>query len=251
MRATQTLDRMAFSRRVGPTLLCAALLTAGWAIPAVAADAKPSAAATPATKTVKKKKKKAAAPAQSAAEKPETLAAKRRRYGAEPVYLVGDGNAHMINQNAPKIVAFPHEAQAVEKAFSETRRDQLVDAERSAREAKTPDRWRTVLFMLRGLQERTDPEACFWRVLSFYRLGEIDRARAVRESCDLPAKDSSVLNNEDATAAGVPAMGTVARQDQFYVPAGATEPGKKDSDPSAPPAGTAPPYTGPGPQRYK
>jgi len=104
---------------------------------------------------------------------------------------------------------------AVEKAFSETRRDQLVDAEKAARDAKSPDRWRTVLFMLRGLQERSDPEACFWRVLAFYRLGEIERARAVREICDLPAKDSATLNAEDANSAGVPTMGTVARDDQF------------------------------------
>src|SRR5262245_12022035 len=123
------------------TLLFTALLTAGWTAGALAADT-PAPAATP--KVAKKKKKKAAAPpAEPATDKPSTVA-KRRNYAAEPVYLVGDGNAHLINENAPKIVAFPHEAKAVEKAFSETRRDQLVDAEKAARSEKSPDRWRTV-----------------------------------------------------------------------------------------------------------
>jgi hypothetical protein len=250
MRAT-TLERII------PTLAFTALLAVGWTTAAVAADAPPAAAPAKVAKK-KAKKKKASAPTEPAADKPGTVA-KRRRYGAQPVYLVGDSNAHLINESAPKIVAFPHEAKAVEKAFAETRRDQLNDAEKAARDEKSPDRWRTVLFMLRGLPERTDPEACFWRVLAFYRLGEIDRARAVRESCELVAKDSGVLNAEDATAAGVPAMGSVARQDQFFMPAGATEPKetdpKKDSakDPAAaaPPSPAIAPYTGPSPQRYK
>jgi hypothetical protein len=92
-------------------------------------------------------------------------------------------------------------------------------------------------------------------VLSFYRLGEIERARAVREGCILPAKDSSALNSEDANAAGVPAMGSVARQDQF-VPASSMEDikdPKKKSQPAAPPppAQNAAPYTGPSPARFQ
>lgn len=199
----------------------------------------------------KKAKKKAASPATPSATA-ESAQAKRRRVGAEPAYIVGDSNPHFINERAPKIVAFPQDVKAVEKAFAETRRDQLVDAEKAARDQKSPDRWRTVLFSLRGLQDRSDPEACFWRVLAFYRLGEIDRARAVREGCELPAKDSSVLNTEDAAAAGVPAMGTVAREDQF-TQAAATEPSKKEkaSDKPAAPSVAAPPYTGPNPQRVQ
>jgi hypothetical protein len=197
-------------------------------------------------------KKKATAPA---ATTPDALAAKRRRYGAQPILLVGDSNPHMINENAPRITAFPQDAKAVDKAFAETRRDQLVDAEKAARDERSPDRWRTVLFMLRGLNEHSDPETCFWRVLSFYRLGETDRARAVREGCVLPAKDSSALNNEDANAAGVPAMGTVARQDQFFVPASSMEeikdPAKKKPEPAAPAVNAAAPYKGPSPQRYQ
>jgi hypothetical protein len=240
-------------------VLSAALLTG--ASGARAADAPAAKAATSVKakgkgKTVAKKKKAKAAPAETATAADAT-AAKRRRYGAQPILLVGDSNPHMINENAPKITAFPNDAKAVDKAFAETRRDQLVDAEKAARDEKSPDRWRTVLFMLRGLNEHSDPETCFWRVLSFYRLGEVDRARAVREGCILPAKDSSALNSEDANAAGVPAMGTVARQDQFFVPASSMEdikdPKKKKDQPAAPPppAQNAAPYTGPSPVRFQ
>lgn len=196
----------------------------------------------------KKVKKKAASPPAPSATATESAQAKRRKVGAEPVYVVGDSNPHYIDENAPKISAFPQDVKAVEKAFAETRRDQLVDAEKAARDQKSPDRWRTVLFSLRGLQDRADPEACFWRVLAFYRLGELDRARAVREACDLPAKDSAALNAEDAAAAGIPAMGTVQREDQF-TPASATAPAKKKEP--TPPGPSAAPYTGPGPQRVQ
>jgi hypothetical protein len=243
---------------LGRTALLFAAMLIG-ASSARAADAPAAKAATTVKAKGKAKKKKAAAPAAPAADATAS-APKRRRYGASPILLVGDSNAHMINPNAPKITAFPNDVKAVDKAFAETRRDQLNDAEKAARDERSPDRWRTVLFMLRGLNERTDPEACFWRVLSFYRLGEIDRARAVREGCELPAKDSAVLNAEDATAAGVPAMGTVAREDQFFVPANATETKdtkdtkdtkKKDPAAAQAPAPSAAPYTGVSPQRYK
>jgi hypothetical protein len=196
-----------------------------------------------------RKKKAAPPPAPEAAEKP---AFARRRIGASPAYVVGDTDPHLINEAAPPIEAFPTDAPAVKKAFAETRRDQLVDAEKAARDVKSPDRWRTVLFMLRGLPERTDAEACFWRVLSFYRLGEIARARTLREGCDLPSKDSTVLNSEDATASGVPRMGTVAIDDGF----GPTQEPKqgatnaKAEGPSSPPTDWASaPYTGPSPQK--
>jgi hypothetical protein len=192
------------------------------------------------------KKKKAPPPPPESDEKP---ALANRRIGASPAYVVGDSGAHMINEAAPPIEAFPADSKAVKKAFSETRRDQLADAEKAARDAKSPDRWRTVLFMLRGLPERTDSEACFWRVLSFYRLGEIARARTLREGCDLPGKDSALLNQEDAAASGVPRMGTVARDDGFGPPSpGATN--ASAEVPSAPtPIPASAPYGGASPQR--
>ncbi len=173
---------------------------------------------------------------------------KRRRIGATPAYVIGDSDPHLINESAPPLEAFPGDSKAVKKAFAETRRDQLVDAEKAARDATSPDRWRTVLFMLRGLPERTDPEACFWRVLSFYRLGEIQRARILRENCELPPKDSAALNAEDATASGVPKMGTVAIDDGFGPPpSGGT---KNDASPTTSETPAVSPYAGPSPQRH-
>jgi hypothetical protein len=208
----------------------------------VAAAAKPG-NTKPGKKAARKKKKDAPAPLMPAAIKEP---APHRRIGASPAYVVGDSSAHFINQAAPPIEQFPSDSKAVRKAFDETRRDQLADAEKAARDGKTPDRWRSVLFALRGLPERTDPEACFWRVLAFYRLGELTRARALRESCDLTAKESGALNNEDATAAGVPEMGTVPFDDGFGPPPGAAgTSGTAGKVPVAPPP-TAP-YTGIGP----
>jgi hypothetical protein len=214
--------------------------------PAADAAAKKKA---PAKKTAPKtaKKKKAAPPEEEAA---ESKTAKRRRLSASPAYVVGDSNPHYIDVNAPKIVAFPQDAKAVEKAFAVGRREQLVDAEKAARAARTPDRWRTVLFSLRGLHDRIDPEACFWRVLAFYRLGEIERARAVRAECELPGKDSSTLNAEDAIVAKIPAIGTVPREDQFTT-AKATETPKTETAAPVAAGPDATPYTGPGPQRYQ
>jgi hypothetical protein len=182
------------------------------------------------------------------AETPDAAAqAKRRRIGATPAYVIGDSDPHLINESAPPLESFPGDSKAVKKAFAETRRDQLVDAEKAARDATSPDRWRTVLFMLRGLPERTDPEACFWRVLSFYRLGEIQRARVLRENCELPPKDSAALNAEDATASGVPQMGTVAVDDGFGPPPGG---GTKTDASMTTPTPAVSPYAGPGPQRH-
>src|SRR5882724_869788 len=241
-------------------LACAALLLFGVGGRAAAEDAAPPAAAasgkakpkkTPGKKAKardSKKKAPASATLNSAAQGgATTAAAKRRRIGAAPAYVVGDSDPHLINEAAPPLEAFPTDSKAVKKAFAENRRDQLTDAEKAARDAKSPDRWRTVLFMLRGLPERTDPGACFWRVLAFYRLGEIQRARVLRENCELPSKDSSALNAEDATASGVPKMGTVAIDDGFGLPSGGGS--KTDASPTTSSTPAVSPYTGPSPQR--
>jgi hypothetical protein len=242
---------------VGLVLICAALLASGVDARAFATDAPsdttnaPANGAKPAKKsktTKKAKKKKAAPPSDDAG----TTAARRRKIGAPPAYVVGDSDAHLINQNAPPLVPFGSESGAVKKAFAETRRDQLNDAEKAARDDKSPDRWRTVLFMIRGLPERIDPEACFWRVLSFYRLGELTRARKVREGCDLPAKDSVVLNGEDATAEGIPEMGANGEEDPLLgaiPPPAGTKVAEKPAPPKLSPASMH--YSGPSPQRYQ
>ena len=75
---------------------------------------------------------------------------------------------------------FPSFAPHAKKALAQNRRDQLIDAEQAARADRQSDRWWTVLFHLRELDSRNDPEACFWRVVAYYRLGELARARALR-----------------------------------------------------------------------
>jgi hypothetical protein len=192
-------------------------------------------------KKAKSAKAKKVAPAAEAA-KP---APKRRKVGVSPAYIVGDTSAHFINESAPKLVPFPENEKAFTKAFAENRRDQLGDAEKTARAAKSPDRWRSVLFMLHGLPDHNDSETCFWRVLSFYRLGEIERARKIRENCDLPAKDSSTLNAEDARVSGTPSMEDVQGANAAAVPGG---PSPKDAGADAGTPATTP-YAGPNPQR--
>jgi hypothetical protein len=211
-----------------------------------AAAAIPDASAAPKTKKAKASKSKKTAPtAPAEAAKP---APKHRKVGVSPAYIVGDSSAHFINESAPKIVPFPENSKAFNKAFAENRRDQLGDAEKTARAAKSPDRWRSVLFMLHGLPEHNDSETCFWRVLSFYRLGEIERARKIREGCELPAKDSSTLNAEDARVSGTPSMEDLQAAANAADVAGG--PTSKDAG-AGPDAGTpaSAPYTGPNPQR--
>jgi hypothetical protein len=215
------------------------------------AQAAPAADKTAAKATPKKAPGKKA---KSAKKKPEPAPAaeatgKRRHLGVSPAYIVGDQDtsAHYINQAAPPIQPFGENSKVVQKAFAETRRDQLVDAEKAARAEKTPDRWRTVLFMLHGLPEHDDSETCFWRVLSFYRLGELERARKVRENCELPAKDSSALNTEDARAAGTPTMDDLRRAALAQQAQPGQAPVQPDAGANTPSPTSA--YSGPSPQR--
>jgi hypothetical protein len=238
--------------RVGVGVLGALLLLGAYGGQARAEDtAAPAGAVTPGKtsgKTKTKKSRKARPKEIDPEAAPKPAAAKKRKVGGGPIYVLGGGTgAHHIDENAPKIRAFPQEAAAVDKAFAETRRDQLVDAERTARAPKQADRWRTVLFSLRGLDDHIDPETCFWRILSFYRLDEVARARAVRQACELPSKDSIVLNGEDTMAAGTPIMG--AEPEPTGGTTGTTGENKPAGAPTGPPP--VPPYTGPSPQRYK
>ena len=107
-----------------------------------------------------------------------------------------------INEDV-HVTAFPSQATHVKKAFAQNRRDSLDDAERAARADQQPDRWWTVLFHLRSLDSRNDPEACFWRVVAYYRLGELARARALRGNCELPAADGPLLDSEDAMSSSL------------------------------------------------
>lgn len=109
---------------------------------------------------------------------------------------------HTINDDV-EITPFPSHAAAARKALSQNRRDQLDDAEKAARDPQQTDRWQTVLFHLRAFDSRVDAEACFWRVVAYYRLGEIGRARSIRQNCELATADLPIVEKEDAQAASL------------------------------------------------
>ena len=150
-----------------------------------AGTASPSAKA--AKSTPKKAVKKKAAPAK------ETKAVNRTLRPGALTVAVG----HEINEDA-KVTPFPSFAGHAQKALAQNRRDQLVDAEQAARAERQADRWWTVLFHLRELDSRNDPEACFWRVVAYYRLGELAKARALRGACEPPQPVQTALDAEDA-----------------------------------------------------
>jgi hypothetical protein len=109
---------------------------------------------------------------------------------------------HTINDDV-EITPFPSHAAAARKALSQNRRDQLDDAEKAARDPQQADRWQTVLFHLRAFDSRVDAEACFWRVVAYYRLGEIGRARTIRQNCEIAAADLPTIEKEDAQSASL------------------------------------------------
>ena len=139
------------------------------------------------------------------------------------------GKPGTINEDVT-LTPFPSHAGAAKKALAQNRRDQLDDAERAARAPTQPERWQTVLFHLRDLDARADSEGCFWRLVSYYRLGQTDRARSLRPACELTPKDAAIIEAEDEQAARLEAAGTLA-----------------DKEPAS--AGNLAPYAGDGPSR--
>jgi hypothetical protein len=117
--------------------------------------------------------------------------------------------ASTINENVT-LTPFPSHAGAAKKALAQNRRDQLNDAERVARGPAQAERWQTVLFHLRDLDARADSEGCFWRLVSYYRLGQIERARSLRQACELGSKDAAVIEAEDEQAERLQPAGTLA-----------------------------------------
>jgi hypothetical protein len=136
-----------------------------------------------------------------------------------------------INEDVT-LTPFPSHAGAAKKALAQNRRDQLEDAEKAARAPEQAERWQTVLFHLRDLDARSDSEGCFWRLVSYYRLGQIERARSLRPACELAAKDTGIIEAEDEQAARLQAAGTTA-----------------DKEPA--PVGNLAPYAGDGPARVE
>ena len=138
-----------------------------------------------------------------------------------------------INENI-KLTPFPSQAEATRRALAQNRRDMLDDAEKAARGSATDDRWQTVLFHLREIDARSDPEGCFWRLVAYYRQGQIQRARQVRDTCELPPRDLALLEAEDAEAAAMQPSMALAETDH----------------PPAPVANPAP-YSGAPPTRFE
>ena len=197
------------------------------------ADGRAKAAATP--------KANAASPTK----KPGPARTKRRR-GATPG-SAAEAAPHHIVDTAPKIVAFPRDVDAVSKAFADHRREQLADVEKAARAPKQDDRWNTVLFLLRDLDGgRGDPESCFWRVVAYYRLGEVRRARAIRSGCSFNVQDASALESEDATAAALQPATALAD-----LKANDDRQGETSGKPAGEVVANAAPYGGPTPARSK
>lgn len=175
--------------RLAPLFLACALLLAPIATQAAGSG---NAAAKPKPAVMKKSNKKKPAASEKSGKNPTKTATRTLRPGALTVNV-----GREINEDA-HVTPFPSFAGHAKKALAQNRRDQLVDAEQAARGEKTPDRWWTVLFHLRELDSRNDPEACFWRIVSYYRLGELARARALRSMCEPPPGVQATLDNEDA-----------------------------------------------------
>jgi hypothetical protein len=124
----------------------------------------------------------------------------------------------VINEGVT-LTPFPSQASATRRALAQNRRDRLADAEQAARAAAVEgDRWQTVLFHLRDLDSRSDPEGCFWRLVAYYRLGQLERARQVRETCELPSRDQAILEAEDAEAASIQAPLALAEREHAPPP---------------------------------
>lgn len=151
----------------------------------------------------KKAGKKAGTKARKAKAAPQTKPTR-----AKPTRLAKQRST-TINEDI-SLTPFPSHPEAAKKALAQNRRDQLDDAERAARNPKQVDRWPTVLFHLRELDARADPEGCFWRLIAYYRLGQVDRARALRQSCDFVPKDAAIIEAEDEQAARLQPPTTVA-----------------------------------------
>src|SRR5581483_830686 len=92
----------------------------------------------------------------------------------------------------------------------------------AARAPEQADRWQTVLFHLRDLDARADSEGCFWRLVSYYRLGQVERARSLRQACELTPKDAGIIEAEDEQAARLQTAGALA--DTGPAPAGNVAP---------------------------
>jgi hypothetical protein len=200
------------------------LIAAGFLIAASAAVSGVRAADDPSAPGAKAKPEKPQTKAKTAA-KPKTAtnktaakkkpASKGARAGKGPrstqptaVDMIAAAGPHTVNENI-KVVAFPSHPDAAAKALAQTRRDRLEDAEKAARAPQQADRWNTVLFAIREIDGRADAEACFWRVIAYYRLGQVARAASIRSNCQLDKKEETALDTEYAMSANLQPVGAL------------------------------------------
>ena len=166
-------------------------------------------ASKPDGKSQSQSKVKKGSPKSKASSASKVTRSKSPALGRQKVAHGQTGKGGTINEDVT-LTPFPSHAGAAKKALSQNRRDQLEDAEKAARAPEQAERWQTVLFHLRDLDARSDSEGCFWRLISYYRLGQIERARSLRQGCELAAKDGGIIETEDEQAARLQAAGTLA-----------------------------------------
>jgi hypothetical protein len=223
--------------RLGRVLIAAGfLIAASAAVSSARAADDPSAAS--AAKAKSSKAKTAPKPKAIAKKKPSKAArAGKGTRSPQPtaVEMIAAAGPHMVNENIT-VTAFPSHPDAAAKALAQNRRDHLDDAEKAARAPQQTDRWNTVLFAIREIDGRADAEACFWRVIAYYRLGQVARAASIRSNCQLDAKEQTTLDNEYALSATLQPVGALPEM----LAAGETPP---------PPVENPAAYAGAGPTR--
>jgi hypothetical protein len=148
---------------------------------------------------------------------PKSSHGKSARWVHRDDAVAAPGSHGVINESI-KLTPFPSEAVATRRALAQNRRDMLDDAEKIARGPAADDRWDKVLWHLREVDARSDPEGCFWRLVAYYRMGQIQRARQLRPSCDLPPRDIALLEAEDAEAAAMQPPMALAEMDHPPAP---------------------------------
>ncbi|HEY6475338.1 MAG TPA: hypothetical protein VI456_02085 [Polyangia bacterium] len=180
------------------------LLTGASGVARAASSSADGASGTDGATTKKKTSRKPSG--KKAAPKSKGSSSEAKTARAQPTRLArqksGHGSPETINENVT-LTPFPSHPEAAKKALAQNRRDQLDDAEKAARSPDQADRWQTVLFHLRNLDARSDPEGCFWRLVAYYRLGQMERARTLRQACELGGKDAALIETEDEQAARI------------------------------------------------
>jgi hypothetical protein len=148
----------------------------------------------------------------------------------------------------------PQSTPEAARAMDQVRRNQIERAESAARRPELTSRWRTVEFLLNGVDEEHYPEAGFWRALSAYRRGDIEGGDRARARAPLAARDVTTLDGERTIArmvdergtgstdpAPLPAPGAAALQTAAFVPP------SSGASPGADRIRNNAPYVGPGP----